>query len=131
MSGSPTPAGDARFVKVADLGDLKFGAFRRVTIEGHALVIARDGDAVHAFQGTCPHEMADLAQGRIAGGCLVCPRHRAAFDLRDGAVSAGWTNVAALKLYPIRIAGDDVLIDAAAVARDPPGGKRRLWNLSG
>ena len=128
MTEPQVPA--ARFVKAADIGALPPGAFLRITIEGHALVLARDADTIHAFQGTCPHEMADLSQGRIEGGCLICPRHLATFDLRDGAVSNGWKDVAALKLYPVRRDGEDVLIDAAAVAANPPRGKRQVWDLS-
>jgi 3-phenylpropionate/trans-cinnamate dioxygenase ferredoxin component len=119
-----------RFVKAATIRELSPGTFLRVTIEGHALVLARDDDIVHAFQGTCPHEMADLSQGRIEDNCLICPRHLATFDLRDGAVSNGWKHVAPLKLYPVRRDGEDVLVDAAAVAINPPRGKRRVWDFS-
>lgn len=121
---------EARFVTVLRLDELPPGAFRRVEVEGHAIVLARQGDRVYAFQSTCPHEMADLSQARIEQDCLVCPRHLAAFNLADGAVSAGWKNVEPLKLYPARIAGDAVAVDAAAVERTPPAGKRQLWDFS-
>ncbi len=127
---SENESSEVRFVTVARLDELPPGAFRRVEIEGHAIVLARQGDVVHAFQSTCPHEMADLSQARIENNCLVCPRHLAAFNLADGAVSAGWKNVAPLKLYPARIAGDIIAVDAAAVARTPPGGERQLWDFS-
>lgn len=123
-------AADTRFVKTASLDDIGPGEFRRITVEGHSLVLARDGEAVYAFQSTCPHEMADLSQGRIEGGCLICPRHLAAFNLCDGAVSAGWKNVAPLKLYPVRVVDQNIMVDAAAVARTPPGGQRQVWDFS-
>lgn len=119
-----------RFVAVARRDALADGSFLRVTIESHALVLARRGDAVYAFQGTCPHEKADLSQGRIEDGRLICPRHLASFSLSDGAVSAGWKDVTALKLYPVRIQSDDIEVDAAAVERSPPGGNRQVWDLS-
>lgn len=125
----PNAAG-TRFVQVATLDGLRPGEFRRIAVEGHVLVLARDGAAVYAFQSTCPHEMADLAQGRIDDGCLICPRHLATFRLSDGAVSTGWKNVAPLKLYPVRIDGNEITVDAAAVARNPPAGKRQVWDLS-
>jgi len=121
---------DARFVPVAMLDGLRPGAPLRVIIEGHTLVLARHGDAVYAFQATCPHEKADLTQARIEHGCLVCPRHLAAFALTDGKASAGWHNVEPLKLYPVRIVTGAVEVDAAAVARRPPGGKRQVWDFS-
>jgi 3-phenylpropionate/trans-cinnamate dioxygenase ferredoxin subunit len=125
-----SPPQQPRFVAVASRDALPDGAFLRVALESHALVLARRGDTVYAFQGTCPHEKADLSQGRIEDGRLICPRHLASFALSDGAVSAGWKNVTALKLYPAHIQGDDIAVDAAAVDRNPPGGSRKIWDLS-
>jgi 3-phenylpropionate/trans-cinnamate dioxygenase ferredoxin subunit len=124
------PLPPPRFVAVATRDTLPDGTLLRVMLESHALVLARRGDAVYAFQGTCPHEKADLAQGRIEDGRLICPRHLASFALSDGAVSAGWNNVAALKLYPAHIEGDDIVVDANAVSRNPPGGSHQVWDLS-
>jgi len=121
---------DARFVPVTTLDALRPGAPVRVIVEGHTLVLARHGDAVYAFQATCPHEKADLSQARIERGCVVCPRHLAAFALIDGKASAGWDNVEPLKLYPVRIVNGDVTVDAAAVSRQPPGGRRQVWDFS-
>ncbi|MBY0251758.1 MAG: Rieske (2Fe-2S) protein, partial [Methylobacterium organophilum] len=52
-----------------------------------------------------PHEGADLALGRCVAGRLLCPRHQASFDLRDGAVSPGWS-FRALRLFAIEAAPD-------------------------
>ncbi|MBI1201080.1 MAG: Rieske 2Fe-2S domain-containing protein [Rhodopseudomonas sp.] len=119
-----------RYIAVATVDTLPDGGMLRVMLESHALVLARRGNAIYAFQGMCPHEKADLSQGRIEEGRLVCPRHLASFALDDGAVSAGWRNVAALKLYPARITGDAIEVDANAVNRNPPGGNRQVWDLS-
>jgi 3-phenylpropionate/trans-cinnamate dioxygenase ferredoxin component len=120
---------EPRFVAVATLEDLPDGRFLRVAVGNHGLVLARAGDAVYAFQGACPHEKADLAQGRIENGRLVCPRHLASFALDDGQASRGW-KLDALKLYPVRVAKGAIAVDADAVERDPPGGTRRVWDLS-
>jgi len=117
------------FVTVAELSQLPDGGFLRVLVDYHALVLARDGDAVFAFQRTCPHEKADLAQGRIECGRLICPRHLASFDLAEGQVSRGW-KLDALKLYPVRVEGGAVAIDADAVRRKPPGGDRKVWDFT-
>jgi nitrite reductase/ring-hydroxylating ferredoxin subunit len=85
---------EPRFVVVATLEHLPNGAFLRVMVDGHGLVLARNGDVVHAFQGTCPHEKADLAQGRIEAGRLVCPRH------------------------------GTIAVDAEAVRRNPPASRK-------
>ena len=73
------------------------------------MLVVRDGDAVFALERACPHEGADLALGRCAGGRLLCPRHLASFDLATGAASQGWS-VRPLRRYETRIVGEDVLV---------------------
>ena len=121
---------ETEFVVVARLDALVDGALIPAMVDGHGLVLARRGSEVFAFQGTCPHEKADLAQGRIADGRLVCPRHLASFSLADGEASRGW-RLDRLKLYPVRIAVDGaVAVDAGAVRRDPPAGVRKVWDFT-
>ena len=76
---------------------------------GQQLLIVRDGDRLVACERACPHEQADLALGRCAGGKLFCPRHFAWFDLRNGKVSAGW-DVRALRLYEVTIRNREVAV---------------------
>lgn len=122
-------ATEPRFVAVARLDDLADGCLLRVEAGGHNLVLARSGDGVYAFQGTCPHEKADLAQARIENGRLTCPRHLASFSLADGQPSCGW-KLEALKLYPVRVIAGTITVDASAVERNPPGGTRKVWDLT-
>jgi 3-phenylpropionate/trans-cinnamate dioxygenase ferredoxin component len=122
-------ATEPRFVAVARLDDLPDGQFLRVVVGNHSLVLARGGDAIYAFQGTCPHEKTDLAQGRIENGRLICPRHLASFALEDGQASRGW-KLDALKLYPVHVAQGEIAVDADAVERNPPGGARKVWDLT-
>jgi len=119
----------SRFVAVANFDDLPDGDLRPLVLEGHGLVLARQGDTVHAFQGTCPHEKADLSQGRIEKGWLICPRHLASFSLADGQVSRGW-KVDTLKLYPVCIKDGVIAVDAEEVRRNPPGGARKVWDFT-
>lgn len=117
------------FSAIATLADLADGVPLRVRAGSHTLVLIRTGDVVHACQALCPHEKAGLDLARIEAGRLVCPRHLASFDLCDGSVSAGWS-VDALKLYPTRIDGEAVLVDMAAVRRNPPGGTAKVWDFT-
>ena len=88
------------------------------TVEGQHLVVIRDEDRFFAAERACPHEGADLMQGRCSGATLHCPRHLAWFDLNNGSVSPGWS-FRALKVYPARLIGNDIWIDLArAGAKD-------------
>jgi 3-phenylpropionate/trans-cinnamate dioxygenase ferredoxin subunit len=87
------------------------------------LLVIRDGYRLVACERACPHEQADLALGRCAGGKLFCPRHFAWFDLRDGKVSAGW-EVRALRLYHVVIRDHEVVV-VLSDSVPPPGADRR------
>ena len=76
-----------------------------MTVGGHSLLLVQAGGRIVAAERACPHEGTDLALGRCVGGRLFCPRHRAAFDLRDGSVSPGWS-FRALRLFRIKAASD-------------------------
>ncbi len=62
-----------------------------ITVGGRSLLLVRDGERIVAAERACPHEGADLLHGRCVAGRLLCPRHLASFDLRDGSVSPGWS----------------------------------------
>jgi 3-phenylpropionate/trans-cinnamate dioxygenase ferredoxin component len=103
--------GDARWVEVMPLGRLVDQAILCVRLE---VLLVRDGERIMACERACPHEQADLSQGRIAQGRLLCPRHFASFDLDDGVVSAGWPS-RPLRRYPVRIEHGRIWIDASAI----------------
>src|SRR5262245_42811594 len=124
------PISESHFVAVAEVTSLPPGRTQRVTVEGHAVLLVRSGNTVVACQGTCPHEKAGLAQGRVDGRRLVCPRHLASFSLVDGQPSAGWDKVAPLRLYPARVEGERIAVDVEAIRRNPPAGVQKVWDLT-
>jgi nitrite reductase/ring-hydroxylating ferredoxin subunit len=76
------------------------------------ILIWHEGRAV-ACERACPHEQADLSRGHISAGRLVCPHHAASFDLRDGAISSGWSS-RPLHIYPVRVELGEVWIQPGA-----------------
>ena len=107
------------WVVAAPAGGLRTRAIVSVTVAGYHLIVVREHDNVWACQRLCPHEYADLLQGRVSGEKLFCGRHFASFDLSDGASGNGW-QLPRLKIYPARIADGQVQVDVAAVEADPP-----------
>jgi 3-phenylpropionate/trans-cinnamate dioxygenase ferredoxin subunit len=85
-----------------------------IRLDAVDLLLVRDGEDVFACERACPHEQADLGLGRVADGRIVCPRHDASFDLRDGSVSRGWPS-RDLQRYPARISAGQIWIDVSAV----------------
>ena len=72
-----------------DVGSLSAWADRpmqNVEVAGEPVLLVRDGDAIRAVGGRCPHAGAPLSEGVLHHGRIVCPWHKAAFCIRTGAV---------------------------------------------
>jgi 3-phenylpropionate/trans-cinnamate dioxygenase ferredoxin component len=114
MAGDDPTRRSEDWVAVRALDRVAHQAIICVRVEAVDLRLVRDGEHVFACERACPHEQADLGLGRVADGRIVCPRHDASFDLRDGSVSRGWPS-RALRRYPARISDGQIWIDASVV----------------
>ena len=118
-------------VRVAGLSDVPEDHFLIVDVEGVEVGIVRSGDRVYAIRNLCPHHLAPVCKGRVAGTMLpsapgeltygldrqvvVCPWHQFEFDLSSGRPL--FTNVRGrVRTYPVTVEGGDVYIE--------PGGRR-------
>lgn len=104
---------------VAAFGDIPPEGLLGVEVDGQALLLTREGDAVHAVGGTCPHAGGKLAQGVRQGGSVICPWHKARFCLRTGALLDP-PAVDALPRFGARVAGGRVLVTMPAVDPEQP-----------
>lgn len=75
---------------------------------GVTVCVARMGGELAAVENACPHREGPLGQGWIENGAVVCPWHSWAFDLKTGL--AEFPEGEKVGVYPVRIAGDDVLV---------------------
>jgi NADPH-dependent 2,4-dienoyl-CoA reductase/sulfur reductase-like enzyme/nitrite reductase/ring-hydroxylating ferredoxin subunit len=80
-----------------------------VDIGEQKLLLVRSGEDILAFDGFCPHAGAPLVEGVRCGGQVICPWHKASFDLRSGALVEP-PAVDALPRYPTRIEAGRVLV---------------------
>ena len=110
---------DPDWTVVTDVARLQAGALVEAVVGRSVIVLAWVDGRPWAASGLCPHQFTRLAEGRIAEGRLHCPRHQASFCLRSGAPDERW-QIDGLTLYPVRVSGEAVEIDARAVER-PPG----------
>ncbi|WP_311972284.1 Rieske (2Fe-2S) protein [Bradyrhizobium campsiandrae] len=102
-------AAESGWIAVCDLDRLQ--AETIVRIAGRDLLVIWNDGYVVACDRACPHEQADLGLGQVTAGRLLCPRHAASFDLRDGAIAAGWPSPP-LRLYPAKVEGGQIWIEA-------------------
>jgi 3-phenylpropionate/trans-cinnamate dioxygenase ferredoxin component len=72
-------------VDLGDLSDLADGSMRAFPDIGeYGLVVCRVAGQLHALVDNCSHADAQLSEGGLRGNLLVCPRHGARFDVRNG-----------------------------------------------
>jgi toluene monooxygenase system ferredoxin subunit len=102
------------YQRACSLDDLWEGEMLEVDVADRAVLLVRlDGGEVRAFQSTCPHQDIPLAEGRFDGRALTCRAHQWTFDAATGQ----GINPADCRLaqYPVRIDGDDVMVDTEGV----------------
>ena len=99
---------------VIPVGELRRRGLAETAVGPCIVVLAWVDGAPWAASGLCPHESTRLAGGRIAGGRLHCPRHRASLCLRTGAPDDRW-QIEGLTLDPVRVSGDLVELDVSVL----------------
>lgn len=98
-----------RFVKLASLDELPPGGMKEVEIEGRIIGLFNVDGVVSAMDGLCPHQGGPLAEGTLEGTTVTCPWHGWEFNVQTGETLLGsktW-----LTTYPVRLDGDDVLVE--------------------
>lgn len=74
------------------------------------IVVCQHDGRFYALDNICSHAHAQLHQGRLRRGRLICPLHGAAFDVRTGQ-PLGTPAEAPLVTYPVRVVDDMLEID--------------------
>jgi nitrite reductase/ring-hydroxylating ferredoxin subunit len=101
------------FVKVASVDDIPNGEALQVETNGLTLALVRTDQGVFCTQDVCTHEQAFLSEGFVEGCEIECPLHGSIFDVRTGEVKS-LPATEALKTYPVKVEGEDVLVDVEA-----------------
>jgi len=104
--------------RVASLADLRQDRGLQVEVGEKKIVLVRDGEAVRAYQGECPHAGAPLADGAVCNGHLICPWHKAEFAVHDGHLCEP-PALNALTRYATQVIGDQIHVDDQPVQIEP------------
>jgi len=101
------------FQKVCEASDIDEGESLRVEDPQGAIAIHHWEGQYYATQDRCTHDEWSLADGYLENGMIECTLHWAKFCLRTGKVKAP-PACHALKIYPVRVNGNDVEVDVDA-----------------
>jgi toluene monooxygenase system ferredoxin subunit len=97
------------FQKVAKIEDLWSGEMIGLEVNGERVLLVNVDNRICAYADVCPHQKSRLSEGTLTNKILRCARHHWEFDVRTG--SGVNPQDACLKLFPIRVDGEDILVD--------------------
>jgi 3-phenylpropionate/trans-cinnamate dioxygenase ferredoxin component len=97
------------FVPIADSQEIADGDRLLVEIDHLPIVIFRIGGMLFAIGDVCSHDDGPLGDGELENFEIICPRHGARFDVRDGAVKS-LPAVVDIPAYPIREINGEIQI---------------------
>lgn len=89
------------FVSIAP-ADVAPGQARVVIHEGWRYAVCNVEGTYHVVDDTCTHDDGPLGEGKLEGCAIVCPRHGARFDVRDGKVLS-MPAAYPIRAYPTRV----------------------------
>lgn len=118
--------------RVAHFADIPEHRGLEVQIGDTKIVLLRVGVDLRAYQGECPHAGAPLAEGALCNGRLICPWHKAAYRIEDGALCEP-PSLDSLKRYPLEMREDEVWVDEQPFpdAHTPPADDERTFVIIG
>jgi nitrite reductase/ring-hydroxylating ferredoxin subunit len=103
------------WIRVGSAAELAPGDVMAAEIRGESIAIYHLEDGTfHATGNICTHEFACLSNGWLEDGVIECPFHGGRFDVRTGK-GLGPPIDKDLRTYPIKVTGDDLMIDAATL----------------
>ncbi len=74
----------SEFHYVCDRGELAPNTPKSFEVDQRFVVLVDLGNEVYCIEDMCTHDGGTLADGEFDGNCLVCPRHGARFDVKNG-----------------------------------------------
>jgi 3-phenylpropionate/trans-cinnamate dioxygenase ferredoxin subunit len=100
------------FVPVAKVSEIPDPGKKLVEVDERLVVVIHNAGKFYAIDDVCTHDGGPLGEGELDGFSIICPRHGAKFDIRDGrALTMPATKATAS--HQVRIDGDQVLVKLA------------------
>lgn len=99
----------AEFITVATVDEIPPGERLIVEIGRRWVALFNLDGNFHAIEDRCTHDDGPLAEGEVVGCQVICPRHGARFDIRDGKVLSAPALVD-VPIFETRVIGKDIQI---------------------
>ena len=100
---------DLEFITVATRDELENGERVILDIDGEMIAVFNIADHYYAIADVCSHDDGPVAEGELEEYEIVCPRHGAKFDVRNGKVLS-LPAIVDIPAYPVRIEGDEIQV---------------------
>ena len=98
------------FVRIAASSELPAQDEAKEFSVGEKIIcVANVGGTLTAMDNVCLHRGGPLGQGVVDSGKIVCPWHGWQYDPKTG--EAAHNSAMKTKVYPIKVEGDQVLVD--------------------
>lgn len=78
----------SNWVKVASTEEIPVNQHKLIDVDGSDIIVFNVDDNYYALEDVCSHDGSEISSGHVEGGCIVCPRHGAKFDIKTGAVKS-------------------------------------------
>jgi len=100
---------DCEFIGVAQVSDLPNGERLYLNIDELPIVVFNIAGGLYAIADLCSHDDGPLGDGELDGMEIVCPRHGARFDIRNGKVLS-LPAIVDIPAYPVRVLDGEIQI---------------------
>jgi len=98
-----------KYIKIANIGDIKEDEIKRVESDGAAIAIINHDGEYYAISDTCSHEEASLSEGELEGNIITCPKHGSRFDVKTGR-ALSLPAMFPVRTYETRVEGTDIMV---------------------
>ncbi len=99
-----------RWTSVARKSAIEPGTILGLKVDDRDIAVYNVDGAIYASNNICTHAHAFMSDGWLEGDVLECPLHGGRFEAKTGR-GMGAPIICDLKLYPVRVEGDDIQVD--------------------
>jgi nitrite reductase/ring-hydroxylating ferredoxin subunit len=105
----PAMSDSENWVTVARAAEVPAGQIKSVKVGDEEIALYNLDGAFFATGNVCSHAYAQLSDGFIENGQIVCPLHAGCFDIKTGKALEPPAEED-IRTYPVRRVGDDIQV---------------------